>query len=138
MSKYKKMILGLLILGLIGMMSSVNAKTIVKHLHIESEPKGVELFEEMEKAFEKLNPDIDVQYSFLENEAFKNKIPTLLQSKDRPHVFQSWGGGNFQQRVQDGLLEDITPYASGIKQNISSGAIEAFTYKGKLYGYLIM
>ena len=41
---------------------------------------------------------------FLENEAFKAKLPTLLQSNDAPDFFYSWGGGVLKQQSETGTL----------------------------------
>ena len=58
---------------------------------VTSFPK--ELTETYKKAFEAKNPGVKIEMQFLENEAYKAKAPTLLQSKDRPHIIYSWAGG---------------------------------------------
>ncbi len=49
-----------------------------------------------------------IQFNYLENEAFKAKLATLLQSKDRPSAFHSWGGGVMYEQVASGICKDIT------------------------------
>jgi raffinose/stachyose/melibiose transport system substrate-binding protein len=51
------------------------------------------IWQESAKEFESSHPGVKVEFDYLENEAFKAKLPTLLQSKDRPSIFHSWGGG---------------------------------------------
>ena len=63
----------------------------------------------------KANPGQHIKWEYLENEAFKQKLPTLLQSEQRPDIFYSWGGGNFQTRVDAGLLKDVTKEMQDIK-----------------------
>ena len=46
---------------------------------------------------------VKVEFKYLENEAFKAKLPTLLQSTDAPSIFYSWGGGVMQAQDQGGL-----------------------------------
>ena len=75
------------------------AETTVKWLHIEVNPNQVKLWEEMARDFEAKNPGVKVEMSFLENEAYKAKAPTLLQSKDRPHIIYSWAGGVLKSQV---------------------------------------
>lgn len=111
-----------------------SAKTVVRMLHLETNPDILAVWESIEKDFEAKNPDIEVQLEFIENEAFKAKIPTLLQSNQRPDIFFSWGGGNFQERARSGLLQDITQYAGNLSKNLSAGGMNAFTYEGKIYG----
>ena len=72
---------------------AVAAETVIKVLHIQKLPKVLEIWKEAAHEFEKVHPGVKVQFDYLENEAFKAKLPTLLQSKDRPSVFHSWGGG---------------------------------------------
>ena len=40
---------------------------------------------------EKTGHTVVLQY--LENESLKAKLPTMLQSNDKPDIFYSWGGG---------------------------------------------
>ena len=70
--------------------ASASAATVVKWMHVELDPKSVAVWEEIAKDFETKHPDVDVQLQFLENEAFKAKLPTLLQSNDVPDFFYSW------------------------------------------------
>ncbi len=46
---------------------------------------------------------VKVQFKYLENEAFKAKLPTMLQSDDRPDLFYSWAGGVMQAQDKAGL-----------------------------------
>src|SRR6201995_2584369 len=70
-----------------------SAETVIKVLHIQKLPKVLEIWKEAAQKFETIHPGVKVQFDNLENEAFKAKLPTLLQSKDGPSVFHSWGGG---------------------------------------------
>ncbi|GAL31035.1 multiple sugar ABC transporter substrate-binding protein [Vibrio variabilis] len=84
------------------------------------------IWEEIAKDFEAKNPDIKVNLEFLENEAFKAKLPTLLQSQQKPDLFYSWGGGNFQVRAESGLLEDMEGYSATLNQELSAAGMNAF------------
>ena len=72
----------------------------------------------------------------MENEAFKAKLPTLLQSKDRPSAFHSWGGGVMYEQVGSDICQDITAAAGegGFKDTSYSATIQNFTVEGKMYG----
>jgi raffinose/stachyose/melibiose transport system substrate-binding protein len=72
---------------------STTAATVIKILHINPQAKVRAIWQETAQAFESAHPGVKVEFDYLENEAFKAKLPTLLQSKDRPSIFHSWGGG---------------------------------------------
>ncbi len=114
----------------------VQAQTVVKFLHIASIPEEVALMNEIVAEFEAANPDIKVELPFLENEAFKAKLTTLLQSADAPDVFHSWGGGVFYEQAAAGVLrpvEDVLTQEA--KDNIGSAGVAAFTAPdGHMYG----
>lgn len=85
-----------------------SAQTVVKWMHVETVPAYIEVWEEIAAAYEQQHPDVDVQLQFLENEAFKAKLPTLLQSDAAPDFFYSWGGGVLRQQSQTGAIMDLT------------------------------
>ena len=122
-------------LGL-AVIAPVQAQTVVKHLHITSIPAEVELMNSIADEFMAANPDIKVELPFLENEAFKAKLTTLLQSADAPDVFHSWGGGVFYEQAAAGVLRPIQDVLSAeAKDNVGTAGISAFTAPdGNLYG----
>ena len=54
------------------------------------------------------NPDVKIEITVQENEAFKTRLTTVMQSGEPPDIFQSWGGGVLQQYAEAGLVRDIT------------------------------
>jgi len=63
---------------------------------------------------------------FLENEAYKAKLPSMLQSKDRPHIIYSWAGGVLKSQIDAGVLEDIAVPISGYKENLAPARGQCF------------
>src|SRR5881227_903650 len=110
------------------------AQTTVRWLHIEANPAQVKIWEEVARGFEAKNPGVKVEMQFLENEAYKAKLPTILQSKDRPHIIYSWAGGVLKAQIEAGVLEDVTRSVEGYKNNLAPSAVAAFTVDGKIYG----
>ncbi len=111
------------------------AETTVKWLHIEATPAIVAAMEQIARDYEADHPDVTIEMQFLENEAFKAKLTTLLQSDDRPDIFYSWGGGVFEAQVEAGVLRDIDDLMRGEwEETLSPAAVNAFTYDGKVYG----
>jgi raffinose/stachyose/melibiose transport system substrate-binding protein len=127
----------ILSVALLGSMSlSAPAETTVKILHLQKNPKILAIWQEAAQTYEKAHPGVKVEFDYLENEAFKAKLPTLLQSKDRPSLFHSWGGGVMYEQVNSGVCQDITSAISegGFKDTFYPAGVQNFTYQGKTYG----
>lgn len=111
------------------------AETTVHWLHIEQNPEIAAYMEEAARAYEAANPGVTIEMQFLENEAFKAKLPTILQSDDRPDIFYSWGGGVFQSQARAGVLGDITAEMNdGWADTLSPAGVNAFTHDGVVHG----
>jgi raffinose/stachyose/melibiose transport system substrate-binding protein len=132
MARFRCLLVGAAALALSG--SAALAQTTVKWLHIEANPVVVKIWEEVARDFEAKTPGVKVEMQYLENEAYKAKAPTLLQSRDRPHIIYSWAGGVLKSQVEAGVLEDIAPAMQSYKDNLSQSAVDAFTINGKIYG----
>ena len=128
-----KHLTGLTLLCLISHSNIVSAETVTM-LHEENKPEQQELWDQFAHEFEALHPNIHIEMQYMENEQFKAKLPTLLQSDNRPNIFYSWGGGNFADRAKYGLLDDISAESGHLKKILSEGSLSAFTYKGHIYG----
>lgn len=123
-----------LVAGLALAANAAQAQTTVKWLHIEANPAQVKIWEEVARGFEAKNPGTKVEMQFLENEAYKAKLPTILQSRDRPHVIYSWAGGVLKSQIEAGVLEDITQQVAGYSDQLAPAALAAFSQNGKVYG----
>jgi|TARA_B100002019_G_scaffold247625_1_gene226160 raffinose/stachyose/melibiose transport system substrate-binding protein len=114
--------------------STAKADTI-KWLHLFGEddnsyPNMVKAAKEFE---EKTGHTVVLQY--LENESFKAKLPTMLQSDDRPDIFYSWGGGVMYDQAKAGFLRDISSVVpDSYLETVSAAAADAFTYEGQRVG----
>jgi len=110
------------------------AQTTVKWMHLEVNPAQIKIWEEVAREFEAKHPGTKIEMQFLENESYKAKLPTLLQSNDRPHIIYSWAGGVLKAQVEAGVLQDITDQTKDTAATISAGAMAAFTRDGRVYG----
>ena len=114
---------------------AAQADTTIKVLHVADDPKVVALWKKIGSDFEAQNKGVKVDIQYLENEAFKAKLPTLLQSAEgRPSIFYSWGGGVLRAQVKAGFLQDITAAAAPWADTMSAPAVKAFQVDGKTYG----
>ena len=89
--------------------NTASAETVIKWLHLENQEPVVEVWRQVADEFEEANPGVTIEMQFLENQAFKAKLPTLLQSSEIPSLFYTWGGGVLKAQAETGVLRDITP-----------------------------
>ncbi len=81
------------------------------------------------------NPNVTIEMTVLENEAFKQKIKAAINAGDPPDLFHSWGGGVMVEYANLGMLRDITPFVKKkLSKKIGIGALGVYGYNGKYYG----
>jgi raffinose/stachyose/melibiose transport system substrate-binding protein len=115
--------------------AAASAQTVIKVLHIQDHDAIRAVWRSAADEFEKSHPGVKVQFDYLENEAFKAKLPTLLQTKDKPSVFHSWGGGVMKEQVESGVCQDITSAIAGeFKDSFYPAGVQNFVVDGKSYG----
>jgi len=111
------------------------AETTVDWLHIEAVEGTAAIMEAAAKEYEAAHPDIKINVQFLENEAYKAKLTTLLQSDAAPDIFYSWGGGVMSEQAEAGVLRPIGDVLSAeARSAIGEAGISAFTRDNNLYG----
>ena len=114
--------------------NTANADSI-KWLHLIGEdtsqyPNMIRAVEEFEA---KTGHTVVLQY--LENESFKAKLPTMLQSNDRPDIFYSWSGGVMYDQARAGFLRDISNVVpDSYLDTVSAAAADSFTFEGQRVG----
>jgi len=104
------------------------------HIQVADDQKA--LWQSMADEYMKEHPNVKIEITVLENEAFKTKLTTVMQSGNPPDIFQSWGGGAMNEYATAGLLKDITAdlEKDGWKDTFSPGALGVYSYNGKYYG----
>ena len=118
----------------LSLFSTANAVTIKwLHLYADSAPEMPSILKAVEEYEAKTGNTVELQY--LENEAFKAKLPTMLQSNDRPDIFYSWGGGVMYDQARAGFLRDISSAVpSDYLSGVSEAAANAFTFEDQRVG----
>ena len=118
-------------------LTSVMADDVIKWLHIETNPANLKVWQDMAATYEASHPGVKVQFQFLENEAFKAKLPTLLQSNDAPSMFYTWGGGVLKEQSKTGAIRDVTAAMDADngawRSTISSAAVDGLSFDGKVW-----
>ena len=134
----KRLLAGVAIVALAASACSSAAATpstvTINWWHITTGEPGKTIFQGIADAYTAAHPNVKINITVLENEAFKSKLATSLQSGDVPDLFQSWGGGTMAQQADAGDLKDITSDISSWKDTINPGALGIYAYKGKQYG----
>jgi raffinose/stachyose/melibiose transport system substrate-binding protein len=104
--------------------------------HIQSDPgPHQDAWQEMADAYMAEHPNVTIDITILENEAFKQRLTTVMQSGDPPDLFQSWGGGTMNTYAEAGLMRDISPeLEGGWGDSFGAGALGVYSYQGKYYG----
>lgn len=104
--------------------------------HISTAEDQRAIWEQMAQEFVAQNPNVSIEITVLENEAFKAKLATAMQSGSPPDIFQSWGGGVLKQYGDAGLVQDLTPalQQDGWGETFSQGPLGLYTFDGKTYG----
>ncbi|MDF2735080.1 MAG: putative transporter substrate binding protein [Chloroflexota bacterium] len=101
--------------------------------HITTGEPGKSIFQAAADAYTAENPNVTINVTVLENEAFKTKLSTTAAA-DYPDLFQSWGGGIMAAQADAGLLKDITADIAEWKDTINPGAMSIYAYNGTQYG----
>lgn len=115
--------------------SALAADVTVRLVHVDQNPDVSVFYNDLARRFESTHPGVKVEIQYLENESYKKKLTTLLQSPDRPNILYSWGGGVMREQVKAGVLEDLTvPMNAGWKERFMPAAVQAYTLDGKIYG----
>ncbi len=111
-------------------------KVTVTWWHIQVADDQKALWQKLTDEYMAAHPNVNVEITVLENEAFKTKLTTVMQSGNPPDIFQSWGGGTMNEYAKAGLLKDITADLDkgGWRDTFSPGALGVFSFEGKNYG----
>jgi raffinose/stachyose/melibiose transport system substrate-binding protein len=111
------------------------ADTHVTVLHVSENAAQRAIWDKIASDYNAAHPGVKVEFKYLENEAFKAKLPTMLQSADsRPELFYSWGGGVMQAQDRAGFLKDITADVAPWEGALTETANDAFKVNGKVVG----
>jgi raffinose/stachyose/melibiose transport system substrate-binding protein len=114
--------------------SQAAAPVTIEWWHITTGDPGKTVFQGIADAYTALHPNVKINITILENEAFKTKLATNMQSGQVPDLFQSWGGGIMAAQADAGMLKDITSDIASWKDTINPGALSIYAYKGVQYG----
>ena len=116
--------------------SPAGDKVVIDWWHIwASEPPIADTLQNLADQFMEENPDVEIVITTLENEAYKQKMGTVMQGGEPPDIFQSWGGGVLATYAQAGLVQDLTDalLEDGWGETIAEGPLALGLVDGKNY-----
>jgi raffinose/stachyose/melibiose transport system substrate-binding protein len=102
--------------------------------HIQNNDPGLSLWQAVADEFMAANPNVTIDITVQENEAFKQALQTSLQAGDVPDIFQSWGGGGLREQVDAGLVMDITDAAAEFDSEFNGAAASMMEIDERMYG----
>ena len=104
--------------------------------HLDNQDDFKAVWQKQADEFMAANPHVKIEITVIENEAFKQKVATVMQSGNPPDLFRSWGGGRMNQYAEAGLLKDVTKEMKkgDFLETIGEGPMGVYSYKGKIYG----
>jgi len=102
--------------------------------HIQNNDPGLSLWEDVAAEFEAEHPNVTIDITVYENEAFKTAIEPRLQAGDPPDLFQSWGGGELAEQLDAGLVKDVTDDVEPWIDDLNQGAVGLYQVDDAQYG----
>ena len=106
--------------------------------HISTKDPALSDWQKMADDYMAEHPNVNIEITVLENEAFKTKLTTVMQSGEVPDIFQSWGGGTLKEQIDAGLLKDINADldadGNAWRDTFAPGALAVFSSDGVNYG----
>jgi raffinose/stachyose/melibiose transport system substrate-binding protein len=114
--------------------AGANEPVTIEWWHIQNNDPGLSLWEDVADEFMAENPNVTIEITVYENEAFKTAIAPRLQAGDPPDLFQSWGGGGLIEQVEAGLVQDISDQVEPWIDNLNTAAATMYQVDGAQYG----
>ncbi|HEV2777829.1 MAG TPA: extracellular solute-binding protein [Actinophytocola sp.] len=110
-----------------------NTPQTIEWWHIQNTEPMLPIWDELAKQYTSAHPNVTINITPIENEAFKARLTTVTQSGDAPDIFQTWGGGVLKNQVDAGLVKEVTADVQPIKDTLVPTGMEPYMIDGKLY-----
>jgi raffinose/stachyose/melibiose transport system substrate-binding protein len=114
--------------------TSSGDKTVVKMMHLWPEGSSnaqYTIVDDIITAYEKENPDVDIQTEILGNEQYKEKVKVLSASNELPDVGITWAAGYMKPFVDGKMFAPLDDIAK--EDNFVAGTLDAFSVDEKPY-----
>ena len=84
--------------------------------------------------YEAAHPDVKIEMTTYENQAYKTKIRSAVAANELPDIFFTWGGGFSKTFVEAGKALPLDEYYTNYKDELSEASLSYATFDGVLYG----
>lgn len=96
-----------------------------------------EAWEKAVADYETAHPDIKINRTQYEGEAYKIKIKSAVAADELPDIFFSWSGGFSQPFVESGKMLALDEAYADYSEAINSSMLDGGSYDGSIYGSVI-
>lgn len=110
------------------------AASTITVAHVETDPGARALWDRIGRDYTALHPEVTVVFQYYENEAYKAKLPTMLQSHDRPSLIYSWAGGVMRAQAEAKFLRAMPKADQAWMRTLVPAATQAYDASGTVYG----
>lgn len=116
--------------------AQAQSQVVITWWHINTDATQSAFWQSVADEFMAANPNVKIEITVLENEAFKSRLVTVMQAGDPPDLFQSWGGGVLWEYAKAGLVKNIAADLEGEWRDSFSAkaALELYGRNGEYYG----
>lgn len=117
-----------------GKNESSGDKTVVKMMHLWPEGSSnaqYTIVDDIIKAYEKENPNVDIQTEILGNEQYKEKVKVLSASNELPDVGITWAAGYMKPFVEGNMFTSLDDIIQ--EDQFVAGTLDAFSVDGSSY-----
>lgn len=112
-----------------------NQKVTINWWFLDGQAKQNADWQNVAKQYMKAHPNVTIKTTIIENQAFKQKLATVMQAGQPPDIFHSWGGGILFNYAKAGLVKDLTPdLQGGWGDSFSQSALNVYAQNGHNWG----
>ena len=120
--------------GLATLTAPAFGDTTIKILHVNNNPAAIALWDKIGKDYEADHKGVKIEFQYLENEAFKAKLPTMLQSADCVRPCSTLGRRRHGGAVPGRLPQGHHDRRRRRRSHLLPTAVDAFKVEGKAVG----
>ena len=100
--------------------------------HNSNNEPGLGYYQQVAEDFMADNPGVTIEISAMQHEDMGTKLDAAMQSGDMPDIFMERGGGEMADKIDAGLIRDLTDDAAETIEKLG-GSVAGWTLDGRTY-----